>query len=971
VDAAARDRAREDLKGALRGELLFDDLPRALYATDASPFFIEPIGVARPRDEDDLRVLVRYAAEHGLPLTARGAGTGTTGAALGAGLIIDFAAHFRDIVEVGADTVRAQPGVPLRALRDRLARDGRRLAAAPDGGEATVGGVVAADACGPRAALHGSPGDHVAALRVVLDSGDAVEAGHQPRWPAADAPQGRIDDVVSALVTLLDQNAALLVEGPPRTRFDRCGYAVRGALGPDHIDLARLLAGSEGTLALFAELTLRTQPLPGGRAAALLGFASLDAALRAARLAPTPGLSACELLDRRLLRLGREAVAGAADLVPTAAEAALLVEYEADTPAEASALAADLVRRLLRADRLALSGHAASADADLRRLWQVRDAALDGLSALRGEEQALPFLDGVGVPPERLAEYLHGAQELLQRHETTAAFLVHAATGQVEMRPFLAPRRQGELSRMWALADEVCALAQGLGGTIAARHGPGLCGAPWAGRQLGPLLPLHRAVKAVFDPRHLFNPGKGVGPAAPAWPLRPAPAEGAERALAGLRWRPDEAAREVLACNGCGRCRVEAAPQRMCPIFHATPVEEATPRAKADLMRSALTPGADPKRLSSTEARAVADLCVNCRMCAAECPARVNVPKLMMEAKAANVAEHGLDRADWVATRLESFLRLGSALAPLANALLRNRAARWLLEKLFGLSRRRRLPPLASISFLRLARRRGWTRKPRAGRRVVYFVDVFANYLDPGVAEATVAVLHHNGVEVYVPPGQWGSGMAALAQGDVETARDTVTHNLRLLGDLAREGMPIVCSEPTAALMFRQDAPDLVDDPDARLVAERAVELTAYLWGLHREGALRTDFRPLAWPVAHHVPCHVKALRAGAAGPDLLGLIPGLRPQVLDVSCSGMAGTFGLRAAAYDVSRAAGRPMLEAFAGPRALFGSTECGACRVQMEDYAGKSVLHPAQFLALAYGYLPELAERLRRPPGGADRR
>src|SRR5262249_20264534 len=157
VDAAARDRAREDLKGALRGELLFDDLPRALYATDASPFFVEPLGVARPRDEDDLRVLVRYAAEKGLPLIARGAGTGSAGAALGAGLVVDFAAHFREILEVGADTVRVRAGVPLRALRDRLARDGRRFAAAPEAGEATVGGVVAADACGARAVLHGTP----------------------------------------------------------------------------------------------------------------------------------------------------------------------------------------------------------------------------------------------------------------------------------------------------------------------------------------------------------------------------------------------------------------------------------------------------------------------------------------------------------------------------------------------------------------------------------------------------------------------------------------------------------------------------------------------------------------------------------------------------------------------------------------------------------------------------------------------
>src|SRR5207248_6092131 len=184
--------------------------------------------------------------------------------------------------------------------------------------------------------------------------------------------------------------------------------------------------------------------------------------------------------------------------------------------------------------------------------------------------------------------------------------------------------------------------------------------------------------------------------------------------------------------------------------------------------------------------------------CARECPAHVNVPKMMLEAKAAYVAEHGLDRADWVLARTEMFARLGSAVAPVANELLANPAVRWALEKLFGVARHRRLPTFAGRSFLRRARRRGWTRKPRSARpRVAYCVDTFANYNDPLIAEAVVAVLHHNGIEVYVPPGQAGSGMAPLTYGDVETARETAEHNLRILADLAREGFPILCSEPT------------------------------------------------------------------------------------------------------------------------------------------------------------------------------
>jgi Fe-S oxidoreductase len=422
---------------------------------------------------------------------------------------------------------------------------------------------------------------------------------------------------------------------------------------------------------------------------------------------------------------------------------------------------------------------------------------------------------------------------------------------------------------------------------------------------------------------------------------------------------------ESANCNGCGHCRTEEPDRRMCPIFRATHAEAATPRAKANLMRSLLRDGADPQAVSSDAVRTVCDLCVNCKMCAVECPAHVNVPRLMLEAKAANVAQHGLRRGDWVLARTESFARLGSAAAPLVNAALASRGARWLLEKLFGVSRRRRLPAFAHRSFLRRAERRGWTRPPHPSRpRVAYFVDVFANYNDPLIGEAVALVLEHNGIEVYVPPGQQGCGMAPLACGDVEAAREAAQHNLRLFADLAREGYPILCSEPTAAVMLRHDALDLLDDPDARLVAEHTVELTNFLGELYREGRLRTDFRPLDLAIGHHVPCHLKALGRPPAAPTLLALIPGLRVRTIDVSCSGMAGTFGLKAENYTVSLEAGRPMLEEMARPRVLHGSTECSACRLQMEDGSGKRTLHPAQYLALAYGLLPEVARRLHEP-------
>jgi FAD/FMN-containing dehydrogenase/Fe-S oxidoreductase len=1012
VDEQQRRHIRDDLRGIIKGDLLFDELSRTLYSTDASIFQVQPLGVVVPRDEEDVQALVRYAAEHHVPLVPRGAGSGVAGEALGAGIILDLSKTFRAILETGPDFVRVQPGVICRQLNDALAREGRRFAPDPASeAHCTIGGMLANNASGARALRHGYTRDHVTALRLVLDTGDAVWAGQEPRQPEAGAPAGHLQDIVCALATLLEQNADLAQSCMPRTRFNRCGYLVHDVLSATHIDLPHLLVGSEGTLAVFTEAVLRTIPLPGGRALVLLGFDRLDTALQAAQRTLPSGPSACDLIDRRLLSLARGGDPGRlSSLLPQGLEAVLLVEFEAETPAEARDRVAQLADQLHRTERLALHSLTAVETPEIERLWELRAGVLPSLYGLRGGIQPVPFVEDVGVPVEALGRFLHGVQELLQQHETIASFLIHAGSGQVHTRPFLDLERPEDVGRLSTIAEGVHTLALDMGGTVSTQHGTGLARTPWVARQYGRLFPVLREIKAIFDPHGIFNPGKIVGsdPGMPAWPLRsrasriedrglkiedrgsratldndatlaPSPSildpqssihEPQSTNLDGrwlLRWKPGEVAAESVNCNGCGNCRTESPPQRMCPLFRATHAEAASPRAKANLMRHLLQEGADSRLMSSDDVRAVADLCVNCKMCAQECPAHVNIPKLMLEAKAQHVAEHGLNHGEWVLARMETFARLGSAFALVVNTALANGTVRWLVEKLLGLSRKRRLPTFAGCSFLRQARRHGWTRPPGAHRpRVAYFVDVFANYNDPQIAEAVVAILHHNGIEVYVPPGQRGCGMAALAYGDTETARDIALANLRVLADLAREGYPILCAEPTAAYMLRHDYLDLVDDPDALVVAERTVELTAFLWDLHQQGKLRTDFQPLAFSVGHHIPCHLKALGQASAGPRLLALIPELNVHTIDVSCSGMAGTFGLRAENYLVSLEAGRPMLQELARPRVVFGSTECSTCRIQMEDGSGKRTLHPAQYLALAYGLMPELAQRLREPLG-----
>lgn len=401
----------------------------------------------------------------------------------------------------------------------------------------------------------------------------------------------------------------------------------------------------------------------------------------------------------------------------------------------------------------------------------------------------------------------------------------------------------------------------------------------------------------------------------------------------------------------------------MCPFFRVDQAEEASPRSKANVMRNILSGEIDPRQLTSGEMKRLTGLCFNCKQCQIECPSNVNIPHMMIEAKAAYVAANGLSRADWILSRAHSFGALGSTGSIAANWVLNNPTARWVLEKLLGIARQRKLPEFARRSFLRSASR-SLTRPPRPGaspKAVVYFVGDYANYYDPDLSKAFVAVMHHNGIPVHVPAGQVGTGLAMISAGDLAGARGIAEHNVRELGELAREGHTIVCTEPSAVLCLSHEYPRLIDHPDVNLVAGQIVEAGAFLLNLHREGRLRTDFAPLDFDAAYHMPCHLKALGPLSPMRELLSLIPQLRVHTIEEGCSGMAGAWGLTRENFNSSIQIGRKLIHRMREGAVDFGTTECFSCKMQMEQGTTTPTVHPLKLMALSYGLLPALRSKL----------
>jgi Fe-S oxidoreductase len=318
--------------------------------------------------------------------------------------------------------------------------------------------------------------------------------------------------------------------------------------------------------------------------------------------------------------------------------------------------------------------------------------------------------------------------------------------------------------------------------------------------------------------------------------------------------------------------------------------------------------------------------------------------------------------SDWILARIDLLSAIGSYFRPLANWAITNRQMRWLLEKTFGIAQGRKLPRFSPRSFLRRAARRRLTRPTRrSGRKVLYFVDTYANYHDPQIGDALVAILEHNGVAVYVPPEQRASGMAMISMGAVDRVRRLAAKNVAFLAEAVRQGYQIVVTEPSTAICLTHEYPNILDDDDARLVAQNTTEACAYLWRLHQQGVLQLDFRPVNAALAYHMPCHIKALGFGSPTENLLRLIPSLSVQRAEKGCSGMAGTFGIRKVNYRTSLRAGWELISHMRGPGVQAGTTECSACKMQMEQGTTKPTLHPLKVVALAYGLMPELAGQL----------
>ena len=938
-------------------EVAFDNLTRQLYATDASIYQVVPRAVAFPRNATQAGAVVRAAAEAGLPVTPRGAGTGLTGGAIGDGLVVDFSRHHREITDLNLErrTVRVGPGVVLDPLNAFLKPHGFWFG--PDvatSSRATLGGMIANNSSGAHVPAYGVTADHVVSLEVLLADGRVETVG--PGWNGL-RPQG---EWVRRLVS--EHAAPIAAQMPPGLLKHWPGYALDRLLRePDNA--AALFCGSEGTLAAIVSAELRIVPLPRRKGLGLVFFDSIADAMQATVELADLKPAAIEHVDRMLLdqTRGQGSFRAARDLLELddrPCESVLMVEFFEDVDERLAALAA---RPLGHRKRLLTS----ASEMDL--VWTLRKAGLSLLTSCRGRAKPVEGIEDAAVRPERLPEYVASLRSLLDRRGLRVSFYGHAASGLLHVRPMLDLRDPAELRTYREVAEEVAALVRQFKGSFAAEHGLGMARTEFLADHVGPeMLEVMRQIKQAFDPKNLFNPGKIVG-------------DGRFRIDRDLRWTPGRplelpfepvlafAARDrsflanLEQCNGCGGCRKET--PTMCPTFLATGEEIMSTRGRANAIRAALElrglDGADPLR--SLELEAALSNCLSCKACTTECPSNVNLALLKAELLHARIRRDGLSLRERLLSSVDLVGRLGCLAPGFANAALEWKWVRALLAKGVGLSSERALPRYATERFDRWFNsrtRRKAGHEPGARGRVILWDDTFVRYHEPHIGIAAVKVLEAAGFDVALPAGRKCCGRPAFSQGNVAAAERLGRHNLALLAGTrsaergTRNGQtdetPILFLEPSCWAMFKEDYREL-GLPEAERVAERCFLFEQFIERLlsREPGALR--FAPKPEPVAIHAHCHAKALTNPAFMARLAQRLPGREVALLDTGCCGMAGAFGALKSKYDLSLKVAEPLVEHIRRqPPGTVIVASGTSCRQQIGHLTPARPKHMAELLA-----------------------
>jgi len=940
-------RLAQRLQRETEGEVLFTPADRGRYATDASIYQVEPIGVLVPKTAADVEAAMAICREAGVPVLPRGGGTSQCGQTVNRALVLDCTKHLRRVISVEGDTARVEPGITLGALNETLKPSGKFFPVDPSTwARCTIGGMAGNNSCGSKSIRYGLMADNVRAIDAILADGSRHVFGE-------GLPN---TDLVARLHALGEREAAEIAERFPE-QLRRVGGYNLDALTPaaraaGRGNLARLLVGSEGTLAFSAALDLKLWPIKPRKVVGICQFPTFRRAMEASKHLVTLDPEAVELVDRTMIELGRSIpiyrpiiermILGEPDSL-------LIVEFHGH---EDGPLLAALDRLEEMMGDLGLPGMVVRAtDAGFQaEVAEVREAGLNIMMSMKGDAKPVSFIEDAAVSLDDLPDYTERLTAVFDKHGVKGTWYAHASVGCLHVRPVLNMKDGADVRRMREIAEECFALVREYKGSHSGEHGDGIVRSEFHESMFGPrIVRAFEAVKDEFDPKGLLNPGRVVRPPrmddrslfryAPdyaALPVTPAldwsAWPGPQRGLLGA----------VEMCNNNGTCRKFDA-NVMCPSYRVTREEQHLTRGRANTLRLALT-GQVPGGLGGEAAVEAMSLCVSCKGCKRECPTGVDMARMKIEVLAARNAREGVPLKDRLIATLPRWAGLASSVPFLANMRDTLPGLALLSEKLLGLSAERSLP-----RFRRDAFRDAEARAGSGTREVILFADTFNRHFEPENLRAAVRVLAASGYDVKPAQGEGSRplccGRTFLAAGMVEEARAEAR---RTLAALSASDAPVIGLEPSCLMTLRDEFTALLPGAESEALSKRAFLATEFL---EKEGSLPA-LKPVAAAAHIHGHCHQKAFGAFPAAVKALRRVPGMEVKPIASSCCGMAGAFGYEAKNIAASKAmAELSLLPAVrAAPAGDLIVADGTSCRHQIQDLSGREALHSIRVIERA---------------------
>lgn len=960
-----------ELRSRLEGEVRDDDVHRVLYATDASIFELVPVAVLMPKSQDDLVAIVQVAAKYRIPLTARTAGTSLSGQTVGAGFVVDtgrFMTRILDFDPVNG-IVRVEPGV----IRDELNRflKPHGWVFGPDTSTASrcmIGGMVGNNSCGTNSIRYGTTRDNLIDIDVVFSDGSTRRVGEMDRdaWNAAKSESGVFGQVVRALDEVVTSNVDLIRDSFPKASIIRrnTGYAIddiadswlTGENPEKNPNIARLLCGSEGTMALFSASTLKLHRLHNSEILVAVHFDTLNASLEATVETIQFEPSAVELMDKRILDLAKLNSEQERNrwFVEGDPGALLVIQFFGDSMEEVEKKAEEVVAHL-KSKGLGYA-YPVIRGAKMKTVWDLRKAGLGILAGKPGDVKPETLVEDTAVAVEDLPAYTREFARIMAKYQADCVYYAHASVGLLHNRPELNLKDEYDIKRARGIVEDIADLVREFRGSLSGEHGDGRLRGPFIERAMGPeVYQLFRRIKQTFDPAGIMNPGVIVD--AP-------PMEQDWRYYPGYKqddWKTEfnytdamGFQRAVERCNGSGECRrPHTAGGTMCPSYMVTREERESTRGRSNLFRRMLQKGPD-SLFTSQEMKDALDLCLSCKGCRNDCPASVDMARLKAEFQQGWYDRNGAPLSSKMFASVTELTKLPQAIPgamAIGNFGQKSALGKLLLKKVLKISDKRTLPEFASKSFHRLFARRQASVLDPIGT-VLLFVDEFTDRYEPEIGIAAVDLLEAGGYRV-IAPKLGPSGRGSLSKGFVRQARQQIEANIAALYPYLGEVEAIVGIEPSALSTLLDEGVDLPKDPEvlakAHAVKDKAKLVQDFVAEVCDAGRWRGEWTQDEREIVFHGHCHQKSLTGVAGTQKALTLPPNYKLSTIPSGCCGMAGSFGYEEDHYEVSMAIGEMVL--FPAVRKAAPTTIVAApgtsCRHQIHDGTGRDAQHPIEIL------------------------